>query len=108
MHALIRTLALVALFTVGVLTVGCQNQPGSSTKDAPKLYDVTGTVVSLDREKKKVTLDHEDIPGLMKAMKMDFAVSEANVLDGISAGDRVAGKLKADGGTYVVTSLEKR
>ena len=109
MYEVTRVLALSVLLSAGVLLTGCQNQSGSSSqKDAGKTYDVTGTVVSLDRDKKTVTLDHEDIPGLMKAMKMDFTVEDAKVLDGLAAGDSVTGKLKADGGSYVVMSLSKR
>lgn len=107
MTVLVRSLALSLLVTATVLTVGCQ-PPGAATTEAAKLYDVKGKVVALDREKKVVTLDHEDIPGLMKAMKMDFTVEDVKVLDGIAAGDSVAGKLKADGGNYVLTSLSKR
>lgn len=108
MSLFVRSLVLTALIAAGGFTIGCQGPTGSSPKDAPKLYDVKGTVVSLDRDKKAVTLDHEDIPGLMKAMKMEFAVDDAKVLDGLTAGDAVTGKLKADGGNYVVTSLSKR
>lgn len=107
MSALVRSLTLSLLLVVAALTAGCQ-LPGAATTEAAKLYDVKGKVVALDRDKKVVTLDHEDIPGLMKAMKMDFAVEDAKVLDGLAAGDSVAGKLKAEGGNYVVTSLSKR
>lgn len=110
MNAFIRTLALSALLGTTALLVGCQGQSGStsSAQGEAKLYDVRGTVVSLDREKKAVTLDHEDIPGLMKAMKMEFSVEDQKVLEGLNAGDQVTGKLKADSGKYVVTSLSKR
>ena len=101
---------LKLLVVVGLLAIlaGCQSQSGSATgKDAGKVYDIKGKVVAVDAEKKTVTLDHEDIPGLMKAMKMDFKVEDEKILAGLKAGDAVHGKLKADGGNYVVTSLEK-
>jgi Cu/Ag efflux protein CusF len=107
MSALVRSLALSVFVAAAALTAGCQ-PPGASTTAAAKLYDVKGKVVALDREKKVVTLDHEDIPGLMKAMKMEFSVEDAKVLEGLAPGDSVTGKLKADGGSYVVTSLSKR
>jgi protein SCO1/2 len=99
----------VLVLAVGVsAVVGCQGQSSQVAKEEAKLYDVTGTVTALDAGKKVVTIDHEDIPGLMKAMQMEFAVADPKVLDGLKPGDPVRGKLKADGGKYVMTSLEKR
>ena len=66
------------------------------------------TTIASAAGKKVVTLDHEDIPGLMKAMTMEFSVSDSKVLDGLQAGDAVRGKLRSDAGAYTVTSLEKR
>jgi len=109
MNTFIRSIIFAVALAAAAVTAGCQNPTGPSTsKGDAKLYDVTATVVSLDKAKKVVTLDHEDIPGLMKAMKMEFAVEDACVLDGLAAGDKVTGKLKADGGSYLVTSLKKQ
>lgn len=103
MTRFVRTGAVVA----GVLFLlnGCGKSPDTG-KD--KLYDVKGTVVSTDPQKQTVTLDHEDIPGLMKAMKMDFKAADPKLLDGLRPGDAVEGKLKAEAGGYVVTELRKR
>jgi Cu/Ag efflux protein CusF len=109
MRPLITALLLSAAITTALL--GCQGQSGSSSQSqgtGAKVYDVRGKVVSIDAGKKVVTLDHEDIPGLMKAMTMDFPVGDARVLDGLKAGDAVQGKIKSEGGSYSVTSLEKR
>ena len=108
MNSLLRSLTLSALVATAAAVAGCQGPSGSSPQGETKLYDVTGTVVSLDRDKKAVTLDHEDIPGLMKAMKMEFSVDDPKALEGLSAGDRVSGKVKHESGKYVVTGLQKR
>jgi Cu/Ag efflux protein CusF len=105
------TVLLLAATVVSTVLAGCQNPSGSSTASksaGAKVYDVTGKVVSLDPAKKVVTLDHEDIPGFMKAMTMEFPVADAKLLDGMKVGDAVRGKITADGGSYAVTSLEKR
>lgn len=107
MRTFTHSLILTALLVPTVALTGCQNSSSQATA-AAKTYDVTGKVVSLDAAKKVVTLDHEDIPGLMKAMTMEFPVEDAKVLDGLKAGDSVRGKLKSDGGKTTVTSLEKR
>lgn len=109
MRPLITALLLSAAATTALL--GCQGQSASSSQSqgaGAKVYDVRGNVVALDAGKKVVTLDHEDIPGLMKAMTMDFPVGDARVLDGLKAGDAVEGKITSEGGRYSVTSLEKR
>lgn len=97
--------AWLLVLVVPVVLVGCQS--GSDNSKA-KVYDLKGKVVFVEADKKAVTLDHEDIPGFMKAMEMKFAVEKADLLDGVKAGDQVAGKLKVTGNKYVITELKKR
>jgi protein SCO1/2 len=73
-----------------------------------KDYDVRGKIVAINPAKPAVTLDHEDIPGLMKAMQMEFKVQEPKLLEGIKVGDQVQGRLKKGDTGYVLTHLEKR
>jgi Cu/Ag efflux protein CusF len=40
-----------------------------------------GRVVSIDTGGKMVTIDHEDIPGLMRAMKMPFTVEDPRLME---------------------------
>ena len=87
------------------LTIGGCTKTGSDATE--KTYDVKGKVVSVDLEKKKVTLDHEEIPGHMKAMTMPFNVENAKLLEGLKAGDQVHGRLKVKDGTSVITELTK-
>ena len=92
------------LLVVLPLFVGCKGEPpkGSTALD----YEIKGKVVAVDSNKPAVTLDHEDIPGLMKAMKMEFPVATRQMLEGIKAGDDVHGRLKKDG--LLITELKKR
>ncbi len=92
--------ALVFLIVAGCTT---NSQPAKE-----KIYDVKGKVMSVDVEKKKVNLDHEEIPGLMKAMKMDFYVNDAMLLEGLKAGDSVQGKTKRGDGNWVLLELKKQ
>ena len=80
----------------------------SDRQGAGKEFDVKGKVVSVDPDKQTVTLDHEDIPGLMKAMRMDFKVEDKKLLDGLKPGDEVRGRLKREESGYTLTRLEKR
>jgi len=87
------------------LAGGCGKSP-ENVKD--KTYDIKGKVVAVDAQNKKVTLDHEDIPGLMRGMTMPFSVENAKLLEGIKPGDAVQGKLKAKSGEYTILELTKR
>src|SRR5262245_10962512 len=94
----------VALVIAALALAGCQS--GSQTSQA-KTYEVKGTVVAIDEKKPAVKLDHQDIPGLMKAMVMEFDVAGPKILEGLKAGDKVAGKLKVESGRHTITALEK-
>lgn len=88
---------------------GCQNAGKETTSATEKLYDVVAVVVAIDSEKNTITLDHEDIPGLMRAMKMTFPVEDSKILTGLKAGDKVDGKLKAKSdGKQMITELKKK
>ena len=100
MKAMLMTLTF-ALFALTI--AGCNS--GSGEKE--KIYDIKGKVVSLDAEKKAVRLDHEDIPGFMKAMEMDFSVQDSKMLTSLKAGDQVHGRLKVKDSKYVITELQK-
>jgi Cu/Ag efflux protein CusF len=100
-----QLITLIALFA-SVALFGCGD--GGKKPAASNEYDVKGKVVSIDLNKPAVTLDHEDIPGLMKAMTMEFRVENAKVLEGLKAGDAVQGRLKKSDGGYTILRLEKR
>lgn len=86
-----RMLAVSALFLVAVLPaiIACNRK---STIEE-KRYEVTGTVVSVNRETRELTIAHEDIPGFMKAMTMPFRVNDDWVFDRAAPGDHVRATL---------------
>jgi Cu(I)/Ag(I) efflux system protein CusF len=55
----------------------------------------------------RVVIEHGDIPGVMKAMTMEFEVDPA-LLEGIEPGDRVEFRIADAGGRYRVTELAER
>jgi len=73
-------------------------------KDAGKEYDIEGKVTAIAADGAKVTIDHQAIPGLMKAMEMEFR-AEAGALKDVKAGDAVKGKLRVKDGAYTILSL---
>jgi protein SCO1/2 len=87
---------------------GCKD--GGEGKKAAGIseYEVRAKVVAVDAAQPAVTLDHEDIPGLMKAMEMEFRVQDPKLVEGLKVGDQVQGRLKKGATGYVLTHLEKR
>ena len=50
------------------------------------------------------TFDHEAIPDVMDAMRMDFPLAEPTVVDGLDAGDKVALTLQTEPRIEVVAA----
>lgn len=94
--------AAVLSFT---LLAGCSDSKSSPT--AEKVHDLKGIVVSVDSTKKTVKIDHQEMPGFMKAMTMSFSVEDAKLLEGLVPGDAVEGKVKKVGSDYVLAELRK-
>lgn len=82
---------------VCILASACSSAP-EKKGDSPnvKAYDLRGTVVSVDREKKKATVDHREIPGFMEPMTMDFAIREDWVWEDLKPGAEITATLKVD------------
>lgn len=68
-------------------------------------YAAHGTVKSVDAAAGTVTIDHEDIPGLMMGMEMKFEVSDPKVLAGVVPGQVVDFRVQKDGERYLVTEI---
>lgn len=105
-------MAMCASIVLSLVLIGCRDQSGdkSPSQDGgatEQQYEITGDVVAIDPDAKTVTLDHEDIPGLMKGMEMEFTVKDPAILQGVQAGDHVQGRLVTKEGTYVITDLTK-
>lgn len=60
-------------------------------------YDLKGKVVLVEKEKRLVTIAHEDVPGLMPAMTMPFTVPSQADLDFLAPEDQVSATLVIDG-----------
>jgi protein SCO1 len=90
---------------ISLTIAGCQHE---ADKSKDKVYDIQGKVLAIDAAKKEVSLDHEAISGFMKAMKMEFTVEDAKLLEGLKPGDQVKGRLKVKSpGDYILTELKK-
>jgi protein SCO1/2 len=87
-----RSLVLFAAFAAGislfVCLVGC-SPPKPEQPEGPRRYSLHGRVVSVDKEKQQVVVDHDSIPGFMMAMTMPYAVKDPRLLDSLSPEDEI-------------------
>jgi len=95
--------ALVALLSIGMMGCsGSKSQPTVSSgqptansesqptaQSAAKRYHLEGTVVSIDRQQKRVIVDGKDIPGFMAAMTMPYPVADDQTLNRVKPGDEI-------------------
>jgi protein SCO1/2 len=91
MRYLLVFLSAIFLFTA------CQKAetPPKASADA-KRYSLKGKVVAVDKAAKKATVAHEDIPGFMEAMTMDFPIHEDWVWEDLTPGAEIRGELVVD------------
>jgi len=64
-----------------------------------------GDVVAVDEKAERVTISHDDIPGLMGAMTMAFSVRSPQVLAAARPGTRVRFGLEQEGNDLIVTRI---
>ncbi len=87
------SLSLLLLLFCAIGLIGCQTEP----KAAPgRRFELKGKVVSVDKAKHQVTLDHEEIPGYMQAMIMPFTLKDEQILKELAPGDQLQATLVVD------------
>ncbi len=90
---------LLILFSAFLFTA-CQKAETRTASTEAKRYSLKGKVVAVDKAKKKATIDHEEIPGYMDAMTMDFPIREDWVWEDLNAGADVFAELVVDADGY--------
>jgi protein SCO1/2 len=81
-----KTTALLLTLALGL---GACARPEADAKR----YDLKGKVVSVDRAKGEVVMDHEEIRGYMAAMRMPFKLRDRDALAAVAGGDRLQATL---------------
>ncbi|MDT7604611.1 MAG: hypothetical protein QOF61_2608 [Acidobacteriota bacterium] len=65
-----------------------------------------GTIVSFNKEQQQVVISHKEIPGLMEAMTMPYALREPSAYDVMKIGDTISATLVVDGDrTWIENSV---
>jgi len=90
---------LLILFAFAAAGCGAKASNADSTNatspDA-KRYRIKGKITAVDRGKKKATIAHQDIPGFMEAMTMDFPIRADWAWDDLKPGADLIGELVVD------------
>jgi protein SCO1/2 len=69
---------------------GCSISAAPNASDpSAKSYFAQGVVKQIAPDRQTVTIHHQNIPGYMMEMTMDFPVQSTNELNGISPGDKI-------------------
>jgi protein SCO1 len=89
-----RTILFCLLIAVTVIAGACSwsDQPPKSERR----YPIKGIVVAVNQAEQTVTVKHEDIPGYMQGMTMDFKLRTAAELKTMKSGDQITGTLVVD------------
>ncbi len=98
---LVSSAIAVLMAPILLLVLGCSDEEGG-----PGVYPARGIVEDVDVERAQVLIDHEDVPGLMPAMTMNFAVPDEEVLNGLATGQVIEFDMRFTGRSYEVESFE--
>ena len=71
----------------------------------PVTYTALGDVLTIDADHRHVTIQHDDIPGLMSAMTMRFSVASPELVAALAPGARIRFTLQQGDEDLVVTSV---
>jgi len=77
------------------------------SSEETKIYDdVRGVVRGVQPSARQLVVQHEDIPGLMPAMTMNFGVAKPELLDQVRPGQVILFRLAASRRGYYILELE--
>ena len=71
-----------------------------------KRYPLKGVVTAVDAAGRRITVQHEEIPGFMSAMTMPFPIrDDPKVIEFLRPGDRIEARLVVDGSNYFLEEV---
>lgn len=108
---------LLFIFVLAALIGGaCGSFPGSANQTVANVevktpddgfYQGKGVVTKVNSELGSVEIDHEAIPDLMPAMKMEFSVKDKAMLENIGVGDAVVFTIELKQGAEKIIAIGK-
>jgi protein SCO1/2 len=64
--------------------------PSCTSRPAPKRYQFTGQIMSIDKPSQSAIIDGDNVPGFMSAMTMSYKIKPASMLSQLAAGDLIS------------------
>jgi protein SCO1 len=95
-HSFTKLFLLSFSLIVLVSFTACRSNGRTASPNA-KRYEVKGKVVSANKASSRVTIDHEEIPGYMAKMTMDFTLNDEWVYSELTPGALIQATLVVDG-----------
>ncbi|HTB22573.1 MAG TPA: copper-binding protein [bacterium] len=74
---------------------------------AAELFHGRGVVIEIKDKGAVLVIEHEDIPGLMKAMTMPFELADPSLSKGVKVGDTIRFTLEHKGHFWPIIALKK-
>jgi Cu/Ag efflux protein CusF len=98
--------ALLACGLVAVLAVSLYflNRPASKPPTVSRTYAMTGFVLQVTQQAKRISVANDEIPGFMQPMVMDYEVADPAALSSLKRGDEIHATLLSDGAQQWVLS----
>jgi len=85
------------LFTIGLLGFSSCQPKQRVRSPTEKHFDLKGKVVAVDKERRELTVAHEDIKDYMEGMTMPFSVKDDWVYEIAAPGNQITATLVVDG-----------
>ena len=89
-RAIVSHLLLSLVCLIAAASLACRQ---TQTAAPAHRYELKGKVISVDKARHRVTLDHEEIPGYMEAMVMPYTIKDEQVLAELAPGDQLRATL---------------
>ena len=87
--AFLAALALASCAASSATSGPAASAPTTASAGAAQRYSTVGRVRSVPPGRAFVSIAHQDVPGFMQAMTMDFEPTRPGQLDGLHVGDAV-------------------
>lgn len=95
-RSIVFALATAAALFVAGCGEGAKGAKEYTAGPNAQRYELKGRVVSVDKQKRIASIEHDKIPGFMEAMTMDFEFKEPWVWDVLGPGSEVRAELVVD------------
>ncbi len=95
---------IIFLLSISLFTA-CQKAEQQTASADAKRYPMKGKVLSVDRANKKASIEHEEIPGYMEAMTMNFPIRADWVWDDLTVGSDIRAELVVDDSGYWLENI---